>query len=162
MGAKGDRASKEPLALRLFADGAGLTDISKQLDISDTTLRRWKEESLAPGQDIDGWEKARQQKRGNISRLKDLFERQLEYIEGLNPMDVSPPMMDTLSKLGALVPRWDKAELVAKIDKPSIFLENLEFLASVLKETDPEGLKALAKNFDELIIRFKVKNAQTT
>ena len=114
MGAKGDRASKEPLARRLFADGISLTDISRQLDISDTTLRRWKEESMIPGQEIDGWEKARQQKRGNISRLKDLFERQLEYAESLSPMDITAPMMDTLSKLGALVERWDKAEAVIK------------------------------------------------
>ena len=114
MGAKGDRASIEPLARRLFADGISLTDISRQLDISDTTLRRWKEESMIPGQEIDGLEKARQQKRGNISRLKDLFERQLEYAESLSPMDITAPMMDTLSKLGALVERWDKAEAVIK------------------------------------------------
>ncbi len=110
MGAKGDRASKEPLAMRLYADGASLTDISKQLDISDTTLRRWKSESLAGGEDIDGWDKSRQQKRGNIQRLKDLFERQLEYVEDLTPCEVSAPMMDTLSKLGSLVERWDKLE----------------------------------------------------
>lgn len=114
MGAKGDRASKEPLALRMYADGRCLTDISRQLDISDTTLRRWKEESQVPGQDIDGWDKARQQKRSNISRLKDMFERQLEYVESLNPMDVTAAMMDTLSKASAMVERWDKAELVIK------------------------------------------------
>lgn len=110
MGTKGDRAAKEPLAMRLYADGCNLTDISKQLDISDTTLRRWKEESRVPGEEIDGWDKARQQKRGNIQRLKDLFERQLEYVEDLIPEAVTAPMMDTLSKLGALVERWDKLE----------------------------------------------------
>jgi hypothetical protein len=114
MGAKGDRPSKEPLAQRLYADGMCLTDISRQLDISDTTLRRWKEESLVPGQEIDGWEKARQQKRGNITRLKDLFERQLEYVESLNPMEVTAAMMDTLSKASAMVERWDKAEAVVR------------------------------------------------
>lgn len=110
MGAKGDRAAKEPLAMKLYADGQSLTDISVQLDISDTTLRRWKSESLVPGEDIDGWDKMRQQKRGNIQRLKDLFERQLEYVEGLKPGEVTAPMMDTLAKLGALVERWDKVE----------------------------------------------------
>lgn len=110
MGAKGDRAGKEPLAIKLYADGRGLADISRQLDISDTTLRRWKSESQIPGEDIDAWDKARQQKRGNIQRLKDLFERQLEYVEGLDPSEVTAPMMDTLSKLGALVEKWDKVE----------------------------------------------------
>jgi len=119
MGAKGDRASKEPLAMRLYVDGSNLTEISKQLDISGTTLRRWKEESRVPTEDIDGWDKSRHQKRSNIIRLKDLFERQLGYVEGLSPCEVSAPMMDTLSKLGALVERWDKVEkalaLIGKI-----------------------------------------------
>lgn len=110
MGAKGDRAAKEPIASKLYADGMTLTGISEQLDISDTTLRRWKEESRVPGDKLDGWDKGRQQKRGNIQRLKDLFERQLEYVEGLQPSEVSASMMDTLSKLGALVERWDKVE----------------------------------------------------
>ena len=119
MGAKGDRASKELLAMRLYVDGSNLTEISKQLDISDTTLRRWKDDSRIPGEEIDGWDRARQQKRSNIVRLKDLFERQLGYVEGLLPAEVSAPMMDTLSKLGALVERWDKVEkalaLIGKI-----------------------------------------------
>lgn len=110
MGQKGDRAAKEPQAMRLYADGHSLVEISRQLDISDTTLRRWKSESLVPGETIDGWDKQRAQKRGNIQRLRDLFERQLAYIESLNPCEVTAPMMDTLSKLGALVERWDKVE----------------------------------------------------
>ncbi len=119
MGTKGDRAAKEPLAMQMYTGGSNLTEISKQLDISGTTLRRWKEDSRVFGEDIDGWDKARQQKRSNIIRLKDLFERQLGYVEGLAPCEVSAPMMDTLSKLGALVERWDKVEkalaLIGKI-----------------------------------------------
>ncbi len=110
MGVKGDRASKEPLAIRLYAEGKPLAEIARQLDISVTTLTKWKSEALAPGAEIDEWDRARQQKRGNIQRLKDLFERQLQYIEDLTPDGVTPPMMDTMSKLGALVERWDKVE----------------------------------------------------
>jgi len=110
MAQKGDRAATEPLAMRLYVDGHSLAEISRQLDVSDTTLRRWKAESGVPGEDTDGWDKARMQKRGNIQRLKDLFERQLEYVEDLTPDLVTAPMMDTLSKLGALVERWDKIE----------------------------------------------------
>jgi len=110
MGQKGDRAAKEPQAMRMYVDGQNLTDISALLDISDTTLRRWKSESLVPGETLDGWDKQRSQKRGSRQRLRDLFERQLAYLEGLKPDEVSPPMMDTLSKLGALVERWEKVE----------------------------------------------------
>jgi len=110
MATKGDRAALEPQALRLYVDGCNLSEISRQLEVSDTTLRRWKSESAVPGDEVDGWDRGRQQKRGNIQRLKDLFERQLEYVEGLAPEEVTAPMMDTLSKLGALVERWDKIE----------------------------------------------------
>ena len=110
MAQKGDRAATEPMAMRLYVDGHNLAEISRQLDVSDTTLRRWKSESAVPGDDVDGWDKARMQKRGNIQRLKDLFERQLEYVEGLTPDEVTAPMMDTLSKLGALVERADRME----------------------------------------------------
>jgi transposase-like protein len=114
MGSKGDRAAKAPLAERLYVDGHSLAEISRQLDVSDTTLRRWKSDSGIPGEEVDGWDRARQQKRGNIQRLKDLFERQLEYVEGLNPDEVTAPMMDTLSKLGALVERADRMEEVIR------------------------------------------------
>ena len=110
MGTKGDRAAKEPLAAKMYADGQTLVEISAQLDISDTTLRRWKTDSGVPGEEIDGWDKARQQKRGNIARLRDLFERQLFYVESLPAGEVTAPMMDTLSKLGALVERVDRIE----------------------------------------------------
>lgn len=110
MGAKGDKAVKAPLAERLYADGLSLAEIARRIDVSETSLRAWKEESRVPGEDLDGWDKARAQKRGNIARLKDLFERQLLYVEGLLPEEVTAPMMDTLAKLGALVERWDKVE----------------------------------------------------
>lgn len=114
MGQKGDFPSKNGLAQRLYADGHSLAEIGRQLDVSETTLRRWKADALVPGAEMDEWDRARTQKRGNISRLKDLFERQLEYLESLHPADVNAQMTDTLSKLGALVERWDKAEAVVK------------------------------------------------
>ncbi|MDF1592602.1 MAG: DUF1804 family protein [Desulfobacterales bacterium] len=168
MGAKGDRAAKEPLAMKLYADGASLTDISARLDISDTTLRRWKSESLIPGEDIDGWDKMRQQKRGNIQRLRDLFERELKFAEESEKGSISAPSMDALSKLGSLVRTWEAIEQAhlaqanerQNIDRPKLFLEHLEFMAEVLKETDPEGLKVLAKNFDFIVVKFKGKYAQ--
>jgi len=113
---KGDRAAKAPLAMRMYVDGHSLAEISRNMDVSDTTLRRWKSDSGVPGEEMDGWDKARMQKRGNIQRLKDLFERQLEYVEDLAPDQVTAPMMDTLSKLGALVERWDKVQtIIAKL-----------------------------------------------
>ena len=136
MAQKGDRAATEPMAMRLYVDGHSLAEISRQLDVSDTTLRRWKSESAVPGDDVDGWDKARMQKRGNIQRLKDLFERQLEYVEGLTPDEVTAPMMDTLSKLGALVERWEKME------KAQMAVKNIE-TKTKKKNLDPETLRII-------------------
>jgi len=61
MAVKGDKAAKGPLAMRMYADGYSLAEISRQTGISDTTLRRWKSDSGIPGEEIDGWDKARMQ-----------------------------------------------------------------------------------------------------
>src|SRR3990167_8315412 len=48
---------------------------------------------------------------------------------------------------------------VAKIDRPAFFLESMEFIVGFMKEKDPEGLKILARNFDDLMSAFKGKYA---
>jgi len=165
MGTKGDRAAKEPLAKKMYADGTSLAEISRQLDISDTTLRRWKSEDKVPGEDIDGWDKARQQKRSYCQRLRDVYDEQLKHLEELNAIERNAQVIDAISKLGALVHRWEAYESEKSrpdIDRPKIFLENLEWIAQVLRDMDPEGLKILARNFDALIVKFKAEYAQAT
>lgn len=166
MGTKGDRATKEPLAKDLYADRRSLVDISKQLDISDTTLRRWKAESKVPGEDLDGWDKARVQRRSISERVMALFLRELGSAESTAKGAVTSATGDSLTKLGSLAVRWAEVERSAAgraldIDSPKIFLENLEWLAKSLRDLDPEGLKVLARNFDALIIQFKAEHAKT-
>lgn len=115
MASKGDRAVLEPQAKRLYADGYTLSAISDHLDVSVTSLKRWKDDSKDPKQDLDEWDRARAQKRGNIQRLRDLFEEQLLYVEELHPSDRSSKTMDTLSKLGSLLERWDKMEKAQRV-----------------------------------------------
>lgn len=110
MAQKGVRASLEPQAARMYANGQTLADIARALDVSQTTVSKWKADSIIPGESMDGWDKGRAQKRGNIQRLRDLFEEQLEFLESVVPGDRTAPMMDTLSKIGALLERWDKFE----------------------------------------------------
>lgn len=115
MAKKGDKGFLEPQARRLYAEGSSLTSISSILDVSVTTLVRWKAETKQPHSDVDEWERARSQKRGNIQRLRDLFEDQLLFLEGLSARERSAPMMDTLSKMGALLERWDKMEKAQRV-----------------------------------------------
>ena len=115
MAKKGDRTFLEPQAQRLYADGHSLTDISDTLHVSVTTLSLWKSESKKPSADMDEWDRLRTQKRSNIQRLRDLFEDQLFHLEGLSAHERTAPMMDTLSKMGALLERWDKLEKAQRV-----------------------------------------------
>jgi hypothetical protein len=110
MAQKGDKAALEPQARRMYADGQNLSAIAAALEVSVTTLSRWKAETKAPSAELDEWDRARAQKRGNIQRLRDLFEEQLNFVETLHPSERTAPLMDTLSKMGALLERWDKLE----------------------------------------------------
>jgi len=130
MAKKGDRAYLEPQAMRMYADGRALSDISALLGVSVTSLAKWKEESKVPSADMDEWDRARTQKRSNIQRLRDLFEDQLFFLEGLSAKDRSAPMMDTLSKIGSLLERWDKMEKAQQVAE------------NVVREVKKTGLSA--------------------
>ena len=79
---------------------------------------------------MDEWDRARTQKRSNIQRLRDLFEDQLFFLEGLSAKDRSAPMMDTLSKIGSLLERWDKMEKAQQVAE------------NVVREVKKTGLSA--------------------
>ncbi|MBL4901096.1 MAG: hypothetical protein JKY62_00400 [Desulfocapsa sp.] len=115
MANKGDKSILAPQAQRLYAEGHNLSSISDQLGVSVTSLSRWKDDSHDPKQPMDEWDRARTQKRGNIQRLRDLFEGQLSYMEELHPSKITSSLMDALSKMGALLERWDKMEKAQRV-----------------------------------------------
>lgn len=115
MATKGDKAILAPQAQRLYADGHNLSAISVQLRVSVTSLAKWKSETLVPGQPMDEWDRARSQKRGNIQRLRDLFEDQLAHLEECTAENRTAQKMDALAKMGALLERWDKMEKAQRV-----------------------------------------------
>lgn len=164
MAAKGDRAVLEPLAMRLYADGKNLTEIGQELDVSVTSLSKWKCESKRPDQKADDWDLARARKRTYAHRLRALFEREMEFVENQDAGSLGGQSADLLSKLGSLVSRFEDLERSGRtdVDRPAIFLQDLEWLAGKLKEIDPQGLAVLARNFDELIFAFKAEHAKAS
>lgn len=108
------RPAAEQLAIRLYASGKSMEEISRELEVSQTTLYKWKAESKTPGLPMDDWDAARQKKADNLTRLTVLFERQMEFIETLDPGEITAPMIDALSKLGALVGKWKQTEEVIR------------------------------------------------
>jgi len=167
MAEKGDRARLEPVAKMRYVATGNLTAVAEELGVSRQTLTAWKKATLKPGEEFDEWDRERQIKASNGERLRALFNREMTHLENSEAGSLSPATLDGLTKLGTLIQRQEKMEEEARqremagaeFDRPAVFLENIEWLARNLKEIDPEGLKILARNFDELTIRFKAEHA---
>lgn len=155
MAEKGARARLEPIASRMYAEGKTLEAIAEDLGVSRQTLSDWKSRTRRPGEDLDDWDKSREQKRSNVQRLRALFDRELTALEKTRAGEMSAMSLDAITKLGTLVQRWEQAETGPTYDRPRVFLENLQFIIGWLRENDPEGLKVLAESFDPLTTAFK-------
>lgn len=131
-------------------DALTLEQVAAATGISERTIQNWSVE--------DGWLVKRKEFKNaafEIRKYKQIAKLKLiqDAVTSLDPQKIYA---------FARLDKETKQEIVIKADKPAIFLECIEFIASVLKDTDPEGLKVLAANFDELISRYKALNAQTT
>lgn len=151
MGVKGDKGAKEPIAINLYSQGKSLTEISPILKVSVTTLSTWKTDSKRPDCDIDEWDRARQQKRSTIQRIRDIYEQQLDYIEGIPAVQRTPAMMDGLSKLGSLVEQWNRTEVNIGSLKMEMFLEFMREFIGYLNRNDREAVPVIEKNFDNFM-----------
>ena len=115
MAEKGDKARLYDVAMRMYADGSTLTEIEGALNVSRQTLSQWKADSRRPSDEFDAWDQARQQKRDGVQRVLDLYYRELGYLEEQRPGTLSSQQIDAISKLGALVIKWEKrAETIRK------------------------------------------------
>lgn len=156
MAVKGDKARLCDVAFRMYsADGKSLTEIEAALGVSRQTLSAWKAATLVPGQELDEWDKARQVKRDRVSRMRALFDRELTFLEEADPGSLPPATLDGITKLGTLVQRWEAAETTPTYDKPKVFLENLRWIISWLRDNNPAGLQILADSIDDLTMAFK-------
>jgi len=76
-------------------------------------------------------------------------------------------MVSRITRASVTQKKWHREvksidDLPSNVDRPALFLESLKFIAGILKETDPEGLKILAQNFDEIVDKFKVQHANAS
>lgn len=150
MAAKGDRARLMPVARQLYVDGQSLTAIEETLGVSRQTLAEWR--------DYDGWDKAK--------AAKDNYEAQLVQVrDEIMARVTEAPLqaasyLDSLAKIDAIIYRRSKSARESTggvYDRPRVFLENLQWIINWMKESNPEGLKALASVFDEITEAFKAE-----
>lgn len=143
-------------------EGLTLEEVSRALDIAERTVANWS---------ADGrWQDARIKHREVIASIKNnsfLLKQQL-VAKALNTLDnmenIDPQDMHGFRSILAAteIKEKDKADSVSDVDRPKIFLEDMEFVAEILKEIDPEGLKILARNFDVIVDQFKERNAKAS
>lgn len=156
MAEKGARITLEPVARQMYVEGKSLSDIEAALGVSRQSLSDWKGRTRVPGEEKDEWDKARERKASFGLRMEALLERELTYAEERQAGAVEGGTLDNLSKLGALVVKFKTIEATgAGYDKGKVFLENMQWIVSWLRENDPEGLKALAADFDAMTMQFK-------
>lgn len=115
MASKGDKALLAPQAQRLYADGHNLSSISELLNVSVTSLSKWKKDTKAPSDALDDWDRARSQKRSNVQRLRDLFEGMIGHLEEGGYDELSNSKVTAISRLGSLVEKWDKFEKTQRV-----------------------------------------------
>ena len=150
-----DQETRERAEELFTVDGLTLEEISGRLGVSDRTLANWS----ASGNWMECRKKHREDlasiKRNSFKLRKELARKAIETLENMqsiNPQD----MHGFKSVLSMIEPKEkEKDQAVADIDRPKLFLEHLEFIVSVLKEIDQEGLKVILRNFDEITNRFK-------
>ncbi|MRR15688.1 MAG: hypothetical protein EG826_04435 [Deltaproteobacteria bacterium] len=158
MAEKGARTQLEPVARQMFIDGKSLSAIEAELNVSRQTLSAWKGQTKKPNEDLDEWDKARARKANFGLRMEALLERELTFAEERQPGAIEGASLDNLSKLGSLVVKFRAQESTGVgYDKAKVFLENIQWIVGWLRENDPEGLKALAADFDAMTVQFKTE-----
>lgn len=155
MAEKGARARLEPIAQQMYVDGQGLDAIAQALDVSRQTLSAWKGRTKRANDDLDEWDKAREQKSSVGRRLKNLLESELLCAEEAGAGRIGAATLDGISKLGALVQRFEQSEREAVLKnsahRAALFLDFVRDLIEFGGRHDPELVRRVEDNFDDLI-----------
>lgn len=130
--------------------------------VSISQLKRWSAEDKE--KEGKSWPEKRDERQGTLKQIerdKLLLMRELLDVARttLDPQKVYAFVrLDKKTAAGARRPEEAQAP---DIDRPALFLEDMQFIAGILKEVDPEGLKIFARNFEMIVSRFKRQHAQT-
>lgn len=156
MGKEIDWEVRERAEELYIVDGLTFEQTAQETGVSITQLKNWSA--------AEGWREKRQEYRGAKRDINSTVLKLCQKLSGEAMVNPDPQKIFAFIRLAALADKKErKQEAVApKIDRPALFMEAVEFIAGVLKDSDPEGLKILARNFDGLINTFKAKYAQAT
>ncbi len=148
-------------AKKLYVEhGLALEEVAAETGIGVATIGRWSAKYGWPKE-----KKSKEEDRANFERtMRDLRLTMMnQAAESKDPQDVF-----AVIKLERMALAWEKEQrkedpaAAPEIDRPRIFLEDMEFVAETLREIDPEGLKVLGRNFETIVDRFKGTHEKAT
>ncbi len=134
-------------------DGLTFDEVAGETGIAAITLKKWAA--------AENWREKREEYRASVKDIKSNIVklRKKLFAQALNSLN--PQQVFAAIRLeGVELKRGKKEEKVPEIDRPKLFLEDMEFIARSLQEIDPEGLKTFARNFEAITGKFK--DAQKT
>jgi transposase-like protein len=129
-------------------EGKTFAQVADETSVSESQLKRWADEG--------GWSERKKEYRAAFSDIrKNTVKLRKALIEkalgSLDPQDIYAAV-----RLESVSARTiTKEGKPAEIDRPRIFLEDMEFVAKTLAAIDPEALKVLGKHFDAIVTRYK-------
>jgi len=135
-------------------DGKTLEQVCEQTQIPMPTLKQWSSD--------DGWFQKKKEYRSAALAIKhDTIQLQRRLTEkALETLD--PQAIYALSRLRAATRKegaQDQKE--PDIDRPRMFLEDMEFAVKILQEVDPQALKVFGKHFGLIVRRWKDSHQDT-
>jgi hypothetical protein len=92
-----------------------------------------------------------------VAKLKSMRENNLEI-----DSQTLWAMVRVISVVNPKKKEMTEKASATDIDRPALFLEDLKFIANILKEVEPEGFKVFARNFDLIVARFKAEHVKST
>jgi len=157
MGQEIDWEIRERAEELYIVDARTFEQVAADTGVSVSQLKNWA---------ADGdWRQKRADYRAARQSIRSTMMTLRQKMASEAAVSADPQKVFAFIRLEALAEKKERKTDggAAKVDKPALFMESIEFIASYLRDTDPEGLKILAKNFDGIIAAFKERhNAQTS
>lgn len=136
-------------------DGLTLEQVAKETGISEATVMRWSADEKWPEKKQEYRRTLSAIKRDSLKLKKNLISKALHSLENVDSIDPQDMHGFRAVLAATIIKESEGTSQVPDIDRPRLFLESLEFVAEVLREIDPEGLKIFARSFEEVVRRFK-------
>lgn len=137
-------------------EGLSFQVVSEMTGVSMQCLHGWSTK--------EGWRAKRTAYRADKLCIKATITKLRLKLASAALSSSDPQKVFAFVRLEALACSQEQKQQVlpVNLDRPAVFLEDIEFIAGVLKDRDPAGLQVIAANFDYLVEQFKAKHEKTS